>query len=365
MQTFVGEVNDVYPLMVQTCAKEGSRVPSRVSDTIELHPAVAEFTNPTKRLVTSYGRPVNVPFALAEVVWILSGRQDVAFLDRYNSRIADYSDDGVTFNAAYGHRLRHAHGHDQLVDVIQLLKRDQGTRQATLAIWHSDDRAHEMVHIEGGDPFLDLQSQRMVADRACNLLAHLMIRDGKLNWLQVMRSNDAIWGMPYNLMQWTYLHEYVAAAVGVEVGVYRYVGDSFHIYDYHEDEAATIAPYDLYGYTGWKHSPMTASSRDLDAAVELCAGSRSVSDRNYSECGQWVRDFAQIWGAWHSYKAGDDGWAMRSLTAARDRVYAAATARFFWFNRWHKQDVGMPDNFKLTAHFGSNVADWICSGSAA
>lgn len=363
MTSFVGEVNMVYPFMVQACVKEGARVPSRVSDTIEIHPAVCEFVNTRRRLVTSYGRPINVPFALAEVVWILAGRDDVAFLEPFNSNIANYSDDGVRFNSAYGHRLRHAHGFDQLEDVIKMLKRDPGTRQATLTLWHSDDRHHELTHVEShnggvGDGW-DKWVPRETKDRACNLLAHLMIREGRLDWMQVMRSNDAIWGMPYNLMQFTHLQEYVANQVGVGVGSYMYIGDSFHIYDYHEDEAKAIEPFDLYDEMPDRHhSAFIVADNDMEVAQSLATNGWS-STYQPPPCSQWVVDFGQIWASWKAYKDKDDQGAVRCLAVAHDRIYAAATARFYWSNRWHKQDPGQPTRERMITMFGTAVANWI------
>jgi thymidylate synthase len=365
MHEFVGEVNEVYPAMLQAVFKFGERVPSRVAPTIELHPLVAEFENPRRRLVTSYGRAVNVPFMLAEVVHILNGREDLAFLDQFNSQVKEYSDDGVRFNAAYGHRLRHAHGYDQVRDVIKLLKRDRGTRQATLTIWHPDDRHHELVHVEShnggvGDGW-SKEEPRQVKDRACNLLAHLMIRDGVLNWMQVMRSNDAIWGLPYNLMQWTYLMEYIANEVGVELGVYRHIADSFHIYDYHEDEASKVAPFDLYEHQGLRsrsHAPMIADESALEAAVELANHGWS-SVHHPGNVPQWVIDFGQIWSSWRSYKELDDAGAQHQLTRANDQIFAAATYRFYWSNRWHKQDPGHPRPDTVRAAWGSTIGDWI------
>jgi thymidylate synthase len=63
-----------------------------------------------------------------------------------------------------------------------------------------------------------------------------MIRDGRLEWLQVMRSNDLIWGTPINFVQFTYLQEIMAGWLGVNVGSYVHVSDSLHVYQRHWDE---------------------------------------------------------------------------------------------------------------------------------
>ena len=62
-----------------------------------------------------------------------------------------------------------------------------------------------------------------------------MIRGNKLEWLQVMRSNDLIWGTPYNFIQFTTLQEIMAGWLGVEVGAYNHISDSLHVYERHWD----------------------------------------------------------------------------------------------------------------------------------
>jgi thymidylate synthase len=58
----------------------------------------------------------------------------------------------------------------------------------------------------------------------------LKVRDGKLDWAQVMRSNDIYKGLPYNLVQFTTLQEVMAGWIGIEVGGYYHLSDSLHVY---------------------------------------------------------------------------------------------------------------------------------------
>jgi thymidylate synthase len=59
----------------------------------------------------------------------------------------------------------------------------------------------------------------------------LKVRDGKLEWLQIMRSNDVFRGLPYNLVQFTTLHEIMAGWLGLDPGEYHHVSDSLHVYE--------------------------------------------------------------------------------------------------------------------------------------
>jgi thymidylate synthase len=55
--------------------------PSRGGPTREILHTAISFADPRQRWVVSREPPLNVAFALAEVVWIMTGRRDLAFLE--------------------------------------------------------------------------------------------------------------------------------------------------------------------------------------------------------------------------------------------------------------------------------------------
>ena len=80
---------------------------------------------------------INVAFAIAEVVWTMTGRNDLAFLEAWNSRLPEYVGKGSKLHGAYGYRLRHKGGVDQLTRAYQSLHNNPNTRQVVLQIWDS------------------------------------------------------------------------------------------------------------------------------------------------------------------------------------------------------------------------------------
>jgi thymidylate synthase len=56
------------------------------------------------------------------------------------------------------------------------------------------------------------------------------VRDGKLEWLQIIRSNDLFLGVPHNFVQFTCLQEIMAGWLGIECGSYNQISDSLHLY---------------------------------------------------------------------------------------------------------------------------------------
>ena len=59
----------------------------------------------------------------------------------------------------------------------------------------------------------------------------LKVRGGRLEWTQIMRSNDLVRGFPHNVVQFTYLQELMAAWLGLGLGHYTHVSDSLHVYE--------------------------------------------------------------------------------------------------------------------------------------
>lgn len=177
------------------------------------------YEKPCERVLFSDARDANPYFHFFEALWILAGREDVEFLAQFNPKMRDYSDDGVIFHAPYGHRLRATQGFDQIDKVIEVLKNDHDTRQAVLQIW---DAKSDLIWAKGNTVSKDVP---------CNDLIFLKIRDDGLNISVCCRSNDVLWGAyGANAVQFSTLQEFIARAVGVKIGTYAQISDSFHIY---------------------------------------------------------------------------------------------------------------------------------------
>lgn len=196
-------------------------------------PVITTYQCPQERVLYHAGRDANPVFHLLESVWMLAGRRDVAFLQRFNSRIGQYSDDGKVFNAAYGYRWRRHFGHDQLEEVVRLLRREPTTRQAVLQMWDPADLT------------------RNTKDKACNTEAVFDTRGGRLNMTVFNRSNDAWWGAyGANAVHFSILQEFVASAAGLRIGWYRQVSTNLHLYT------------ELYNAADYLRMPPTADNYD-------------------------------------------------------------------------------------------------------
>jgi len=191
---------------------------SRCGDTIEILHAAFSIRDPRQRWTLSRCPPLNPAFALAEVVWIVRGRNDAGFLNYFNSQLPKYAGDGKTYHGAYGYRLRHHLGIDQFDRAFDVLRHAPESRQVVLQFW---DSRVDMPSPEGTPQNSDIP---------CNITSMLKVRQDALCWTQVMRSNDLFLGLPHNFIQFTALQEVMAGWLNVGLGTYQHLSDSLHIY---------------------------------------------------------------------------------------------------------------------------------------
>ncbi|MET0063690.1 MAG: thymidylate synthase [Candidatus Thiodiazotropha endolucinida] len=179
---------------------------------------------PRQRWVFSRQPAINPAFAIAEVVWILCGRNDADFLNYWNPILPKYAGSSQIYHGAYGHRLRKNYGIDQLEQAYQALRTNPESRQVVLQLWDSSIDLPK----DDGKP--------LAPDIPCNVCSMLSVRDGRLEWTQVMRSNDLFLGAPHNFIQFTSMQEIFAGWLGLELGSYTQISNSLHIYEHDLDK---------------------------------------------------------------------------------------------------------------------------------
>lgn len=209
-----GTLAEHYARLVQTCLQTGHHTVPRGKQNLELRPVILHTEGREVFFPELQLKSVNYRFAIAELMAYVCGWNDVAWLARFSPNVAQFSDDGRTFNGAYGWRLRHSHGLDQLSWAIHQLAKDPYTRQVVLDIWHpSFDAA------VGG-----------TKDVVCNTHIYLKLRGDALDMTVFRRSADAIWGVPYDHFTLCGLLCVLASAMETKVGTLVQFIDSFHVY---------------------------------------------------------------------------------------------------------------------------------------
>lgn len=206
------EFNAMYPKITEHILTRGVQHESRYGKTRRVKDFKTEILNPMYRVVGGYGRNANIYFLVAEAMWIWLGNNDVQTLALYNNKMRDFSDDGVVFHAAYGHRLRKHFGIDQIELAVEMLSSNPDTRRCVLQIW---------------DSVSDLNAKSK--DIPCNDLLMFDIDKG-LNITVENRSNDLHWGLTTNVFQFSFILEMLANVLDVNVGKQTHNSKDLHIY---------------------------------------------------------------------------------------------------------------------------------------
>lgn len=154
-------------------------------------------------------RRLNYRFMVAEWIWYMRGRNDLAALTRFNPNMAKFSDDGRTLAGAYGPRLE-----SQWPYIYSMLLRDPDTRQAIASIWTPNP-----------EPSLDIP---------CTLSLQFLRREDKLNLIVTMRSSDIWLGLPYDMFSFSQMQNAIAGELQLARGWIQFNLGSSHLYEEHE-----------------------------------------------------------------------------------------------------------------------------------
>jgi len=208
----------VWKSLIDEIISGGVKVSPRGNLTLEIPQKTISVDMRFPVLVNSK-RSLSYKFMAAEALWILTGDNRVESIAKYNSRIREFSDDGVTFFGAYGPRIA-----TQLDYVITKLRSDPDTRQAGLTIWRENPPATK--------------------DVPCTVAIFFNIRQDQINCHVFMRSSDAWLGVPYDVFNFSMLSyavcNYLNNAVGeakYSPGMLHLTAASSHLYSHNIEDA--------------------------------------------------------------------------------------------------------------------------------
>ena len=161
--------------------------------------------------------------AVTELLWILQGRTDLAYLHKYG---VTYWDDNYnksnrkdgTLGSVYGQQLRNFNGFDQLKHILFEIKENPSSRRIMASLWNPGDMSN-------------------MALPPCHYGFQVYINDGKLSLSWNQRSVDIFLGLPYDIAMYGLLLLMLAKGNGYEPGqLIAFMGDC-HIYNNHIEQA--------------------------------------------------------------------------------------------------------------------------------
>lgn len=211
---FPGEtLDDLMHEVLQSLLNVGDEVVASRGTSKELIGVLLHLKNPRARLsrTETKGKPFS---AIGELLWYLSGSNELSFIYYYIKQYAKDTEDGLTIYGGYGPRLLNARGkYNQIENVIKLLQERPTSRKAVIQLFDAKDISDDHKEIP------------------CTCSLQFFIRDGKLHMMTHMRSNDAFWGLPHDIFAFTMLQEIIAGELAVDLGEYRHSVGSMHLYD--------------------------------------------------------------------------------------------------------------------------------------
>jgi thymidylate synthase len=207
--------------VLQVCRavlEDGRPVAPRGQPTRELSPVHVELANPADTIPDGINRAKLLPaIGAAEALQNIAGVAMPELMHRISKffpKPTSRWDEGVP---TYGERMA-----GQLADAVECLRDDPDSREAVVSIWGAGD-------ITGGQ-----------AHNLCTVSLQFLIRDKALDLFVTMRSNDAWYGLCYDLFQFAQVQHTVARCLGVPAGRYFHTAASMHLYERHWDVASLL-----------------------------------------------------------------------------------------------------------------------------
>jgi thymidylate synthase len=204
-------LDDIMRYVIEAVLSRGGRIAPSKGYARELIGVLLEITNPRARLSRTETRG-KLFSALGELCWYLAKTNRLDFIEYYIPKYAE-SADGEVILGGYGPRLFNWGGQDQVANVIRLLRNRPHSRRAVIQLFDLTDIVEEHK------------------DVPCTCTLQFMIRANALHLLTSMRSNDVFLGLPHDVFCFTMLQEIVARSLSVEIGSYKHVVGSLHLYD--------------------------------------------------------------------------------------------------------------------------------------
>ncbi len=210
-------MNALYPALLQQVLINGEETAPRGQKTVEVRPFVFELTNPMNRMITLPERKLNTAFALVEALQLVAATENAPQQLRFNSKIVDWVDPTIhQTEIPYGVAIR-----DQIVPIIDELKRDPDSRRAVMTIYEGRYRK-DLLNVP------------------CTCSLQFFVREGHVELTVYMRANDLWWGTPYDVFQFTMLQELIAIGLEKPMGKYVHVAGSGHLYEPMYDKAQAL-----------------------------------------------------------------------------------------------------------------------------
>ncbi len=221
---YLGILEDIMDAPDHVCAPRGQWIREKIDYSFRV-------LNPVSEPVVTLDKERNkviADYSAKELAWYLSGDNSVDAAAKCSNFWKQLDNGDGTINSNYGYLIFHLkdHGNAKFSDKMRTpwdwarnaLIKDKDTRQAIM-------RFSRPEHFFDG-----------VKDFTCTMHGIFQIRENKLNFSVVMRSNDAVLGIPYDSVFFIHLMDKMLTELkstypDLKKGHYTHTVHSFHIYE--------------------------------------------------------------------------------------------------------------------------------------
>jgi len=183
---------------------------------------VFQLNNPYSNLFKNSARSLPLKYLAGEIIWYFSGKNDLKFIDNYSKFWKNIANDDGTCNSAYGNLIFTKKDNPEQISqwywAFNSLIKDKDSRQALIHFNRPDHQSYS------------------VKDFVCTLNGVFHIRNNKLDFTVMMRSNDVFFGLTYDLPFFTLLQQQMYRHLkshysNLEMGSYLHHSLSLHLYE--------------------------------------------------------------------------------------------------------------------------------------
>ncbi len=170
-------------------------------------------------------KKVHLKSIVLELIWFLSGRTNVRWLQERGCTIWDeWADEAGDLGPVYGKQWRSwaapdGRTIDQIAQVVASIKGDPHSRRHIVSAWNP-------AEIEA------------MALPPCHCLFQFHVARGRLSCQLYQRSADMFLGVPFNIASYALLTLMMAQVTGLEPGDFVHTLGDAHLYLNHRDQAA-------------------------------------------------------------------------------------------------------------------------------
>ena len=172
------------------------------------------MTDPMDNRIINRERNWKEDYAEAEWQWYLTGMPNIKMLGEIYGKIPEIwkrmADEHGYVNSNYGYQWER---NNQLEIIIEMLKQNPDTRQATISIYD-------------GKEIKDYDN-----DTPCTYAVQFTILNGRLDMCVTMRSNDLWFGFCNDQYCFSRLQDMVSKRLNIKPGVYYHFAHNLHIYN--------------------------------------------------------------------------------------------------------------------------------------